>query len=1160
MNELAAEKEPFPKPKWRNWPLWAKLLAAVLGVPVLLLALVYGRLLFGPIDLELARPNVEQAIRDSLPPDTSVELGDLSLSLSTRLTPVLHFSPVTFIDNSTGARVGFEALEIGFAPLQALIGQPGAVVSLISPQIHILQDLLGPRLAAFTASTDPDTGETVVKVQQGKDVYPDVHIGADGLKVSGPLPRGDGTGLRSDNDWLIYNLEAMDEAIAALESQAKSGLFTRLEIHGGAVEILDPVFSITRRFDDLDLVLVPGFDSKKTKGTLGATLAGRRISGTFERQIGDDGTAQLRLTVKNFDFSSLVPVLDDPDGLMAIRGAGTLQSKLSFDVETGKILSGQFDIDLGGTEFRVRHDYFPVTTGQFALDWDPGAGRFLLVESKLAIGRSSALVSGEVVFGLDDVYGSTFAASLTLKDLILTPYDMSAPETPFSELSARIWGAPLYGTIGFDRVVVKKPGVELRAKGRLDLVRQGIGIDVEVDGEGASADDLKRLWPYFIARGGRDWFVPHVVAGKVKTGSLHFTLPVGAIDPYDENRPLPPNSGWIDLIGTEVALIPTDGFSPVTLGGDVTLSLRDNKTSVTLGTTQLVSDKGSFSVSDAAVEIDTSDPPQIVIEYSGDVKGEIPAIVGFAESQSPGVIEGFGLPFDARAVDGTVSGSALVTMTFDKSPAPLAIDYAVNGTASNFASTAKIADRTISNGELSFQATPDIYHVGGTADLDGVPAELMLDGGGDSAADIKVASTIDIDEFKKFGFDLSDVLSGRIRFVAKPLDNGVLQLAVDLKDARLNFKDIGLSKAMGVPGKLNAEIEQDGTLTTISKIDASFADVRVKGTLEFDGKTGFVSANFSDFALSEGDLARLYIEPGAQNGYKVTISGDQFDLKPMLKRYFALDKTSTGSPQATAVPQELVIDAKLKRALGFYGVTAYNVEFGLDIKGENVLDASLQAQFTEGNSVSLTSNPTTGGRLMTVAFNDAGTLLRFLNVYPRLLGGSGSLTLRTDVREHVDYGEIRVRDFSLVDEQKVAEILGNHKDSRQLIAKENRVNFKSGQVTFIRRSDRIEVTDAVLDGGSIGGTAKGFIYTKARQYDLTGTYIPLLGLNNMFQKLPLIGALLGGREGEGLVGVTFAVRGDLDNPQFIVNPVSILAPGVFRKLFEFRATEAPREE
>lgn len=194
---------------------------------------------------------------------------------------------------------------------------------------------------------------------------------------------------------------------------------------------------------------------------------------------------------------------------------------------------------------------------------------------------------------------------------------------------------------------------------------------------------------------------------------------------------------------------------------------------------------------------------------------------------------------------------------------------------------------------------------------------------------------------------------------------------------------------------------------------------------------------------------------------------------------------------------------------------------------------------------------------MSVAVNDAGTLLRFLNVYPRLLGGQGSLTLTHNVAEGAQTGTLRLRDFSLVDEEKVAEVLGNHKDSQKLIASQNRLSFNDSRVDFVRRWDRIEVVDAVLDGDTTGGTMRGTIYTRAREYDLTGTYIPLFALNNIFQKLPIIGDILGGREGEGLVGVTFAVRGSLDDPQFLINPASILLPGVFRSLMEFRARETP---
>ena len=194
---------------------------------------------------------------------------------------------------------------------------------------------------------------------------------------------------------------------------------------------------------------------------------------------------------------------------------------------------------------------------------------------------------------------------------------------------------------------------------------------------------------------------------------------------------------------------------------------------------------------------------------------------------------------------------------------------------------------------------------------------------------------------------------------------------------------------------------------------------------------------------------------------------------------------------------------------------------------------------------------------MSVAFNDAGTILRLLGVYSQLAGGSGSMVLTTDRDADVEVGRLVMRDFAIVDEANVAEILGNHSDSRAAIARQNRLDFDLTEVDFQRRPDRVEVTNAMLTGSTVGGTMRGYIYTNQRQYDLTGTYVPLFGLNNAFQQIPILGPILGGRPGEGLVGVTFAVGGPLDKPEFRINPLSILMPGAFRELFEFRAKAQP---
>jgi hypothetical protein len=56
----------------------------------------------------------------------------------------------------------------------------------------------------------------------------------------------------------------------------------------------------------------------------------------------------------------------------------------------------------------------------------------------------------------------------------------------------------------------------------------------------------------------------------------------------------------------------------------------------------------------------------------------------------------------------------------------------------------------------------------------------------------------------------------------------------------------------------------------------------------------------------------------------------------------------------------------------------------------------------------------------------------------------------------------------------------------------------------------------------------------------------------MFGQIPIVGLFLGGSN-EGLVGITYEVVGPPSAPVLRVNPISAVAPGVFRKMFEFPA-------
>jgi hypothetical protein len=1131
----------------------------VIMIPVVALAAIYVTLLFTPIPLPFLTVEARNAVMRALPDSSRLELGDMALALEGGTWPVLQFSPVVLTDVKTGANVRMDALEVGFSPVRAIVGQPGVNVTMVGPHIQVNQDLFGPRLASFQIVPDPDGGRPTVRVLEGQDAFPPVGISAEGLDIRGTVPTGAASSkMRSDNDWLINNLEAAQKSISDIVAQAQLGRFSRLVIRDGIFDMNDALYGLFRTFDGIQLDITPTPDGRGASGSFSANFGGHTMHGIVERSVDADGSLRLQTDFTNMDFASFMPFINDRDAIIGVEGAGALSMDIHYSAE-GKVLDGTFRIDMTGTDLRVEDDHFPIATSIIAVRWTPETATFTMDEADVSVGKSSGKVEGTFVLGLDPLYGPTIGMSVKARDVVLEPYDMEAPKAPFDSMQFDGWSAPLYGALGIDQFTASKGEARIAAKGRADLVQKGLGFTLLVGGVGNTPDDLKRLWPYFITRDSRDWFVKNISAGTIERSSMKYAFPIGSLPAPGEIKPLPPNSVSIDMVATGVRMQLLNGMDPINIDGQTKLWVKDAKVTIAADGARVETKAGDVGFANAAMVMGSEKQGERVIELSGDISGSIPAVLALTKKQQPDMIAKTKVPLDFDALDGNVKLTLVSTSRVDNAGETLSTDYAINGTVDNFGSKVPIETHTITGGQLAFTASQQSYRIAGQAKVDGLDADLIVEGQqGDTAPKILISSTLDINDLKSVGFDMGEFLSGNVKFVGRPMPDGTIQLAVDIADAALDIKDLGVSKKAGVPGLLEAQVKQTGTLTELTRVNLSFGDVTLRGSLDYDLEDGLVAADFTTFALSPGDDAQLALTPIA-DGYQMKLTGKQLDLKPMLKRFFGLGE-GTGGPQATVFTKTLVMDAHLERALGFYKTTAFNLDLGLTLKGTDLQKVTLQAQLGNGKSVSVTTNPGPQGKVLSVAFNDLGTLLRLLNVYPNVEGGDGVLVLQTVDAQKYDVGELLLHNFAIVDEAKLTDIVGGHADGSRALSGSSSMKFTSGKVDFIRRKDRVEVTDGVVNSASVGGTVRGFIYTDAHRYDLTGTYIPFFGLNNMWQKLPILGPLLGGREGEGLFGVTFAVRGPLDKPQFQINPLSALAPGLFRGLFEFRAKEQPRVE
>ena len=112
------------------------------------------------------------------------------------------------------------------------------------------------------------------------------------------------------------------------------------------------------------------------------------------------------------------------------------------------------------------------------------------------------------------------------------------------------------------------------------------------------------------------------------------------------------------------------------------------------------------------------------------------------------------------------------------------------------------------------------------------------------------------------------------------------------------------------------------------------------------------------------------------------------------------------------------------------------------------------------------------------------------------------------------------------------------------------IPFSTLRGEFSYADNHLTLQSLLAYGEAIGVTANGDVDLHRDRLDLQGTIVPAYALNSILGNLPVIGSLLLGGEGQGLFAANYRVTGSAADPQISVNPLSALAPGVLRRLFQ----------
>ncbi len=297
-------------------------------------------------------------------------------------------------------------------------------------------------------------------------------------------------------------------------------------------------------------------------------------------------------------------------------------------------------------------------------------------------------------------------------------------------------------------------------------------------------------------------------------------------------------------------------------------------------------------------------------------------------------------------------------------------------------------------------------------------------------------------------------------------------------------------------------------------------------------KGGALIAALAAGGHGESSIETAY-EPSGRP--KVAIQGDFYDARPLLQAVLAgLSLKDQSDPSF-----DINLDIKVAKLAGFNGETLCGVELKLSVEGGAIREFALTAK--AGAEAGLTGSLRSGN--ISLETSDAGTLLRFTNIYRHMRGGRLRLAMDVSPQDATQEGTVTVENFTVAVEPAFEFGVSANR------AEERRMAFSRLWLKFKPAQGRAVISDALLSGHALVATASGqFDFVKG-DIGLRGTILPL------FQQPALAGLIVEPNGLEGLYSLSYSIRGQLQTPIVQINPAGPLAPGILRKLFEYKVNE-----
>jgi hypothetical protein len=705
-------------------------------------------------------------------------------------------------------------------------------------------------------------------------------------------------------------------------------------------------------------------------------------------------------------------------------------------------------------------------------------------------------------------------------------------------------------SLAVERFHLVAPEGRVSAVGQIGFGEAAPGVSFALSMTEMPATVARAFWPPFVAAKTRTWFDENVRSGLLGPATLQVALPPDHLGVRGRDKILPP-SGLVGILPFRDGVVSPIPELPVlrNTAGDITFG--DATAIVRLQSGVIgIPGRGDLDVVGTELVIPELGKKSMRGDLHLQLSGPASALAALAGTPPLNVSREHGIEPDALSGGAKLALAANIPLE-DGSIADVLPMFRLE--LNDFSSAVPLDGRLVQEADLVLEGSPQSYTITGEGLLDGMEASVDLTLGSAAAEQTDVVLSLDEEARARLGLDFGEMLKGPVEAAISTSEDGSQRITLDLKDARVTASALGWEKGPGVPATAEFVLKKSATGTDVSDIVLSGKGFGAKGSLSLGADGALRQLDLTELALRPGDRLAATIRAEG-SGYDVKLSGASLDVRGLLRGLSG--KAARASSGGKGGASRIRVSLDLGEVRGQDDVVLADVSGSLVLNGSALDRANVKGRVAEGEAFEWTLGREDGTRILRVFAENGGALFRFAGIYSKIAGGNLILDYSGPLGG-TGSGMLVMRDFRVVNEAALEPAVESARRAttdqglRPAADSSRDLRFSQIKVPFRQQGWVITIEDAALRGPMIGATGNGTVNIPDRRIAISGSLIPAFGINNIAGAIPLIGTILGGGRDEGLVGITYKLFGPLDAPKLTMNPISAIAPGIFRKIFEY---------